>query len=186
MFVRSIDGGLRTAHTVGLCRGPGRTGAVRRAVVVVYAHVAGPVQPAVVPSRLDRGRGRRRRTGQREPVAATAAAAGRRQARKVRQARLPRTGLSPAARYRGRPGHTEDVVGDRGTDGGRLFERRLRRRGTEPDAHVRRARDELLHRRRRTHAAGAVGQTVLRVGRRTRGEEDPTVRHRHRFVISDK
>lgn len=122
-----------------------------------------------MPSRLDRWRGRRGwRTGQRELVAAAAAAAAaadRRQARKVRQARLSRTGLAPPGRDHSRPGYTEDVAGDRGT-ACRLFERRLRRRGAEPDAHVRRARDELLHRRRRTLTADAAGQTVLRRGRR--------------------
>lgn len=143
--------------------------------VVVYARVVGPVQPTVTAPRLDRGR-----HGQGERAAA---AAGRRQTRQVRQTRVPRSGPMPAGQ--GHPGNIENVVGDEARTGaGR----------TEPDARVRRARDELLHRRRRTFAnAAAAGRETLvdgggdgggdGDGSRATGEKDQeTFRHRNRFV----
>jgi len=167
-----------------------RSGAASVQGVVVFARVAGPVQPTVAAPRVDGGRGPGQgERGRRLPARTAAEARAGRQARKVRRTRLPRPGGRPPVR---RPRHTQGRAGRSGgralpVVGRRLLERQLHgRRGAQPDAHVRRARHQLLHRRRRRPFAadGVRGETVvvLHSGRAARRQKDQTVRHRHRFV----
>jgi len=192
-FVRP-HGGHRTSHTGG---GPllrNRSGPASVQGAVVFARVAGPVEPTVAAPRVDGGRGPGQgERGRRLPAGTAARAGAGRQARKVRRTRLPRPGRRPPVR---RPRHTQGRARRSGgralpVVGRRLLERQLHgRRGAKPDAHVRRARHQLLHRRRRRPFAAAAadgvrGETVVVVRhnrRAARRQKDQTVRHRHRFV----